>query len=71
VNHQERKFLHDLSTPLAALQLYLEGLREGMARDADPGSSHLAQLNKSLEILGRLNGLLCARREEITRGGDT
>ena len=62
----ERKFLHDISTPLAALQMNLESLAEDMkASGHDPES--LKRIEKCIAIMGRVSDLLVARKDAVKK----
>jgi hypothetical protein len=66
----ERKFLHDLSSPLTAIQLNLENALEMLKEGAPDGqrgcaemiSSSLGQMEKAMELMR-------ARREVLIKGG--
>lgn len=59
----ERKFLHDLATPMGALYIVLHSLVED-ARDV-PDSPYLERLERCYKLSKRLNELLVERREQV------
>lgn len=60
----EREFLHDLSSPLGALQLHLEHMAE-LFRKESPEHHLLARIEKAVSLIQKTNHLVTTRREEL------
>ncbi len=60
----EREFLHDLSSPLGALQLHLEHMADLFRKDS-PQHPLLARVEKAVSLIQKTNLLVTERREEL------
>ncbi len=69
----ERKFLHDISNPLAVvhgnLRITLRKMEQ--AQEANPQlSEFIEKLNKAMDACERINKAISVRRDEILRSQD-
>lgn len=65
----ERKFLHDIATPLSALNITLRSLLDD-AREQD-NAENLERLERCYKISKQLNEFLVNRREEVQQAEHT
>jgi hypothetical protein len=66
-DYPERKFLHDLSSPLGGLQLHLEALQMDLQR---AGSQEVGEkIEKCLTLLQKVSRLLEERKAMILAAG--
>lgn len=61
--NEERKFLHDIASPLGALYIVLHSMLED-ARE-EPNSAYLERLEKCYKLSKQLNEHLNNRREKV------
>jgi hypothetical protein len=59
----ERKFLHDLSSPLGGLQLHLEALQMDVKKTGHPQMEQ--KIEKCLILLEKVSGLLAERKNAL------
>lgn len=65
--NDERKFLHDLSSPLAALQLYLETMAEDANQNLKEGEEGDPRYQKCLLLLEKMTRLIEERRAVVKK----
>lgn len=67
----ERTFLHDLSSPLTALQISLGALEEDLSAPGASSSEAVEQVQLLRRIAERLTRMVQARREALRAAGGT
>lgn len=65
----ERKFLHDLASPLAAAIYNLESILDWKQSKPGADPEEISQLVQALEALGQVRRLLTERREVLIKRG--
>lgn len=65
----ERAFLHDLSSPLTALQISLGALEEDLSAPGASPAEAIEQVQLLRRIAERLTRMVQARREALRAGG--
>jgi len=64
----ERKFLHEISSPLAGLQMHLELLVAQAREKPDLDAQFTQKLEKCLLLFEKTNKILAARKEVVRSG---
>jgi hypothetical protein len=65
----ERKFLHDVASPIGAAMFLMDVLVEGMKARPDVNAEELAQAQRVFELLETVNRMLAHRREDLIQQG--
>ncbi len=63
-NRNERDFLHDLSSPLGALQLHLEHLLD-LFRKNYGEHAELKRIEKAVDLVHKTGKMISTRRQEL------
>lgn len=66
---EERKFLHDISSPLSTLMLMVEGLKDDM--ETKKMDEQAPQMTKVLALLVRVSEMIHARRKVLISEQDS
>ncbi len=67
--NDERKFLHELSTPLGAALLFMDSVLEDIQNRSSTDPDDLMRLTEINKALNKINTLLTERRETLIKRG--
>lgn len=68
---EERKFLHDVASPLAAAIFVIDMLKDEAEEKSGPDSREAKQARQVHELLLRMKTLVEERRAALTQSGDS
>jgi signal transduction histidine kinase len=71
VMSDQRKFIHDLATPLTTLIFIADGLLTRAQDEPDTDDRTLKDLERLNEVLSHMKDILSDRRELLIRNGET